>query len=73
MLAMKQVFSSNIQEIGYDPDEQMLAVKFNTGALYYYFGVPEDVARSVMTAPSVGTSLTAEIKGIYQYQRQPQE
>lgn len=72
MLAMKQVFSSNIQEIGYDAEEQMLAVKFNTGALYYYFGVPEEVARSVMTAPSIGIALTAEVKDIYQYARQPQ-
>jgi len=73
MLAMKQVFSSNIQEIGYDADEQTLAVKFNTGALYHYFGVPGEVARSVMNAPSVGTALTAEVKDIYQYQRQPKE
>ena len=73
MLSFKQVFSSTIQEIGYDEGEQMLAVKFNTGALYHYFGVPLEVARSVMNAPSVGTALNAEVKGTYKYARQPQE
>lgn len=68
---MKQVFSSNVREIGYDEDTQILAVKFNSGALYHYFGVPGEVARSVMNAPSIGTALTAEIKGVYPYERQP--
>lgn len=69
---MKQVFSSNVAEIGYDEETQNLHVKFNTGALYVYFGVPVNVARSVMNAPSVGEALTAQVKGVYEYQRQPE-
>lgn len=64
-MQMNAVSSSNIDSIGYE--NNMLYVRFNTGALYAYSGVPENVYASLMNASSHGSYLARYIKGIYPY------
>lgn len=46
--------SSNIVEMGYDKEKQILEVVFKSGGTYQYLNVdPKDV-ESLKTAPSVG-------------------
>ena len=63
------VDSSNIEAIGYDEDNQELHVQFLSGACYMYIGVPRDVFDNLMYAPSKGSFLNREIKGIYSYSK----
>ena len=66
-MKMIPVSSSNIAEIGYE--DNTLYVRFNNGALYAYYNVPEIVYSSLMSAPSHGKYLAQHIKGAYRYQR----
>jgi hypothetical protein len=66
------VRSSNVAAIKYDPERRELRVRFQRHAAgtepqYLYQAVPEDVARGLFLAPSVGTFLAARVKGHYGY------
>jgi KTSC domain len=56
------VSSSSISEVGYDESSSTLAVRFQTGSEYHYFGVPESEFQSLRFAASVGTYLNTQIK-----------
>ena len=57
MVEMNYVDSSNIEAIGY-------------GTIYVYHGVPSEVYENLMSAPSKGSFLNREIKGIYEFTQQ---
>lgn len=61
------VISSNIQSLGYSLGA--LFVKFNNGSTYKYKGVPFSVYRELESAESVGKTLNAKVKGVYEYER----
>lgn len=65
MPALKPVFSSHIAAIGYE--DGMLVVQYKTGRVAHYSGVPPDVAERVLSAPSVGEAMHAEIRGKYDH------
>lgn len=65
----KPVSSSNIAAIGYDPATEVLEVEFLNNSVYQYFNVPSVVYEALMSAPSHGVYLNANIKGQYQYER----
>ena len=48
------VNSSNIIAVGYDPQQQVLEVEFQSGGLYQYLNVPGELYQSLMTAVSKG-------------------
>lgn len=50
----EHVESSNINEIGYDPESQTLEIEFLNGSIYQYFDVPEHVYTELRTADSKG-------------------
>lgn len=56
------VSSSTIRSIGYDSSSQTLEVEFRDGRIYHYFGVPEGVYLGLMSAPSKGQFLDANVK-----------
>jgi len=56
------VSSSSLSEIGYDESSNTLAVRFQNGSEYHYFGVPESEFQALRYAGSVGTYLNASIK-----------
>ena len=61
--------SSQISGIAYDDTKQILAVQFQTGAIYEYMGVDRSVYESFLVAPSAGRFLNQHIKGIYSYRK----
>jgi hypothetical protein len=61
-MLMKQVVSSNIQAIGYDPDAKVLSVQFKIGGTYHYEGVPQEVYDGLDKAESVGKHFATVIK-----------
>jgi hypothetical protein len=65
-----EVRSSNVKALRYDAEHRELRVRFlrhkeASEPEYLYRGVPEDVARALFMAPSVGTFLAARVKGHY--------
>lgn len=56
------VSSSSISEVGYDESSSTLAVRFQNGSEYHYFGVPESEFQALRLAASVGTYLNTQIK-----------
>lgn len=70
MPEMTFVDSSNIESIGYDDDTLELHVQFLSGGLYVYGDVPREIFDDLLNAPSKGSFLNREIKGVYQYAKQ---
>ena len=56
------VASSNIASIGYDAPSQTLEVEFQSGAIYQYYGVPENIHQQLMQAGSKGQFLNTYLK-----------
>lgn len=67
MPAMRRVYSSHIDMIGYDPATRELRVVYKTGATAIYRDVPPQVAGDVMNAPSIGTALHAAVRGKFEH------
>lgn len=61
--------STAIREIDYDAGRAKLLVRFVSGQLYVYVGVPGEVHRSFVRAPSKGRFFQAEIRDRYPYNR----
>lgn len=57
--------SSNIEAIGYDALEQLLAIRFTSGSTYEYEGVPAEVYNALMGAHSKGSFFYQNIRGQY--------
>jgi hypothetical protein len=70
MPEMIYVSSSNIEAIGYDDAAQELHVQFLSGGYYVYNGVPRPIFDELMGAPSKGSFLNREVKGVYQFTKQ---
>ena len=64
-----QVSSSNVMEVGYDPQTTTLEILFKGGNVYQYFDVPEHHYHGLVTAESIGRYLNENIKGIFRYAR----
>ena len=61
----QSVVSSNLAEVGYDPDLETLEVQFKSGGIYQYFNVPAFMYERLMSADLTGRFFNAEIKGHY--------
>ena len=64
-VTMRDVFSSHVDKIGYDPGASELVVTWDSGKTSIYTGVPAGVAENVMNSWSVGKALTETVKGQY--------
>lgn len=65
---MKEVFqpiSSNLQEVSYDSETQMMQVTFKTGNVYEYRNVPQSVYMSLQRAPSPGSYFYRNVRTSY--------
>ena len=60
-----KVSSSNLVSVGYDAGSKMLQIEFNSGAIYDYDDVPEDVYEGLMSAGSHGRYFHRRIRDIY--------
>ena len=59
----QKVESSNLAEIGYDEETQILEIQFKKGAVYQYEGVPVEVYGEFLEAESIGKAFSQLIKG----------
>ena len=59
------VSSSAVNSIGYDGSNQTLQIEFVGGEVYEYKGVPPDVHRAMMAAPSKGKFFHRSVKNQY--------
>ena len=61
------VNSSNIITVGYDNAAKILEVEFQSGKVYQYMDVPEDLYQSLMAAPSKGQYFHDHIMNQYDF------
>ncbi len=64
-----RVTVTEIRGIRYDPERQRLVVRFIDGDEYVYVGVPGEVHRSFVDAPSKPFFFEREISGRYPYNK----
>lgn len=64
---MYDVESNNIKSIGWEDNK--LEVEFNSGSIYEYDDVPEDIYDEFINAPSKGKYFHRHIKYGYNYRR----
>jgi len=55
--------------MSYDADLHILRIRFVSGLIYNYKGVPEEIFRALKTAASKGTFLNQYIKGKYEFEK----
>lgn len=58
-----------IRSVGYDPVGELLEIEFNTGSVYQYAEVPEEIYRELMAAESKGSYMHDYILEQYPYAR----
>lgn len=63
------VSSSNLRSVGYNQDDQILEIEFNSGGVYRYFSVPANIHADLMNASSHGKYFHRNIKDVYQYEQ----
>jgi len=63
------VESSDLSSVGYDLSTKTLEIEFNSGGVYQYFDVPENIHSELMSAPSKGKYFHKFIKNVYRYQK----
>ncbi|HEU4608763.1 MAG TPA: KTSC domain-containing protein [Chitinophagaceae bacterium] len=61
--------SSVIAHIDYDPEKQVLKIRFLSGAVYVYYDVPDEVYVRMSKAKSKGHFLNTKIKGNYAFEK----
>lgn len=67
--AMLPVASTMASAIGYDSDNEVLQIEFNSGAVYQYSDIDEDTWEDLNSSNAVGRYYNQYIKGKYQSQR----
>ncbi len=63
------VVDSMISEVGYNPACRTLEILFESGAIYLFYFIPEDVHRALMNAEHKGDYWAQHIKQVYDYHR----
>jgi hypothetical protein len=66
---MIPVDSSNVKEVGYDEQNEVVHVRFLNNTEYIYKGVPKHEYEGLRNAPSVGSYLHRNFKGSYPYEK----
>ena len=67
--AMLPVASTMASAIGYDSENEVLQIEFNSGAVYQYSDIDEDTWEDLYSSDAVGRYYNQYIKGKYQSQR----
>lgn len=68
-MELQAVDSSNISQIGYNADDQVLVVIFNNGGTYNYYDVTAAEWEDFQNAGSKGQYLAQNIKGKKSYNK----
>ncbi len=65
----QNVESSDLLSVGYDEDTQTLEIEFNSGGIYQYYSVPQNIYEGLMNASSHGKFFYEYIRGNYHYRK----
>lgn len=65
-IELEDVVSSNIGALGYNDRKRIAALRFKSGEIFHFAGVPREVFWAWYTAESKGKFFRAEIQGKYQ-------
>lgn len=70
MVELKDVQSSQVARIGFDPATRTLAVIYRGGGAtrYEYRDIPPEVGEAVMNAESVGRALNQMVRGKFDFE-----
>jgi hypothetical protein len=68
-MTRKDVTSSNLRTVGYDPATRTLEIEFHKSGVYRYADVPLEVYEGLMAADSHGSYFTQHIKEAYSYRK----
>lgn len=68
-MQLTEVESSMVHAVGYDEESQILEVVFNSGGIYRYFNVPEEIYEGLLEAESKGRYMHANVIDLYPYKR----
>jgi hypothetical protein len=60
---------SNIKHIGYNAVKSSVMIEFNNESIYEYSNVPVAVYQAHLIAPSMGSFIHQNYKGVYSYKR----
>jgi hypothetical protein len=63
------VQSSNLLSVGYDRLNRVMEIEFNSGHVYQYFNVPEEIYIGLLNASSHGKYFHQHIRNAYQYRQ----
>ncbi len=66
---MLPVASPMASAIGYDSENEVLQIEFNSGAVYQFSDIDEDTWEDLYASEAVGRYFNQNIKGRYQSQR----
>lgn len=59
--------SSALLGFRYDPDHQLLWIRFRAGAIYLYHTVPAETIEALVAAPSQGEYFNSAIRGHFSF------
>jgi hypothetical protein len=68
-MPLRDVESSMIRQVGYDPKREALVVRFNTGKKYAYNDVPASQYEQLLRAESVGKHFNERIRDRYDHEK----
>lgn len=66
-MQLETINSQAIHAFGYDPEQRILEVIFNTGRIYQFLGVPAGEYARLCNARSKGQYFNARIRDAYPY------
>lgn len=59
--------STNLKEVGYDPETKTLEIQFRNDRIYQYYDVPQVIFNGLMAIPDKGFYLRKVIGNAYDY------
>ncbi|HEV2079323.1 MAG TPA: KTSC domain-containing protein [Allosphingosinicella sp.] len=65
---MPYVTSSAVDWVDRHPETGTMEIRYKEGDRYSYFGVPEQVYRGLLEAPSIGAYVNERIKPFYRFE-----
>lgn len=68
-IEIKPKESSSVFSYAYDDEKSVLMVKFKSGDVYHYRGVPEELFKEMQKAESAGKYIHEHLKSQYNYDK----
>ena len=68
-MAWARVTSSNLKRVSYNSQSHEMLIQFQSGAVYQYWDVPDNVSRGLVQADSPGKYFNGNIRDRYNYKR----